>query len=86
MQYSSLNHLPQYKPLYQLRRTPFMEIDDKGGEIGQRYESFLSFGERLEGLDMDMDKEVVTLKNKRGSNIFGQRKHTSRRSKLMNFD
>jgi hypothetical protein len=31
---------PKYKPLYQLRRTPFMEIDDKGGEVGQRYESF----------------------------------------------
>jgi hypothetical protein len=42
--HSSLNPLPQCKPLYQLRRTPFMEIDDKGGEIGQRYESFLSFG------------------------------------------
>jgi hypothetical protein len=23
-----------------MRSTPFMEIDDKGGEIGQRYESF----------------------------------------------
>jgi hypothetical protein len=38
IQYSSLNHLRQCKPLYQLRRTPFMEIDDKGGEIVQRYE------------------------------------------------
>jgi hypothetical protein len=46
MQYSSLNHLPQYKPLYQLRRTPFMEIDDKGGEVGQRYARF-PFEERL---------------------------------------
>jgi hypothetical protein len=25
-----------------------MEIDDKGGEVVQIYESFLSFGERLE--------------------------------------
>jgi hypothetical protein len=41
---------------------------------------------RLERLDMDMDKEGVTLKNVRGSNILGQRKHTSRGSKLMNFD
>ena len=63
-----------------------MEIDDKGGEIGQRYESFLSFGERLERLDMDMNKEGATFKNVRGSNILGQRKHTSRGSKLMNFD
>jgi hypothetical protein len=61
-----------------------MEIDDKGVEVGQRYESFLSFRERLERLDMD--KEGVTLKNVRGSNILGQRKHTSRGSKLMNFD
>jgi hypothetical protein len=48
-----------------------MEIDDKGGEIGQRYESFLSFGERLERLDMDMNKEGATFKNVRGSNILG---------------
>jgi hypothetical protein len=37
-------------------------------------------------LDIDMDKEGATLKNVRGSNILGQRKHISRGSKLMNFD
>jgi hypothetical protein len=63
-----------------------MEIDDKGGEVVQRYESFLSFGERLERLDMDMNTEGATLKNVRGSNILGQEKHTSRGSKLMNID
>jgi hypothetical protein len=60
-----------------------MEIDDQGGEVVQRYKSFLSFRERL---DMDMDKEGETLKNVRGSNILGQEKHTSRGSKLMNID
>jgi hypothetical protein len=35
---------------------------------------------------MDMDKEGATLKNTRGSKILGQEKHTSRESKLMNFD
>jgi hypothetical protein len=32
--------------LYQLRRSPFIEIDDKGGEVGQRYARF-PFEERL---------------------------------------
>jgi hypothetical protein len=48
-----------------------MEIDDKGEEVVQRYESFLSFGERLERLDIDMDKEGATLKDVRESNIIG---------------
>ena len=66
-----------------------MEIDDKGGEIVQRYESF--------GRDWDKDITIVVLdmdNGQRGSNIeelrrikiLGQEKHTSRGSKLMNFD
>ena len=64
--------------------TPFMEIDDKGGEIVQRYESF--------GKDWDKEVEVGHGHGQRGSNIEecdgikirGQEKHTSRGSKLMN--
>jgi hypothetical protein len=40
MQDSRLNHLPQMHTFASMRSTPFMEIDDKGGEIVQRYESF----------------------------------------------
>ena len=40
MQDSSLNHLPQMQTFTSMRSKPFMEIDDKGGEIVQRYESF----------------------------------------------
>ena len=40
MQDSSLSHLPQMHTFASMRSTPFMEIDDKGGEIVQRYESF----------------------------------------------
>ena len=40
MQDSSLNHLPQIQTLASIGSTPFMEIDDKGREIVQRYESF----------------------------------------------
>ena len=40
MQDSSLDHLPQMHTFASMRSTPFMEIDDKGGEIVQRYESF----------------------------------------------
>ena len=40
MQDLSLNHLPQMHIFASMRSTHFMEIDDKGGEIVQRYESF----------------------------------------------
>ena len=40
MQDSSINHLSQMQTFASMRSTPFMEIDDKGGEIVQRYESF----------------------------------------------
>ena len=40
MQDSSLNHLPQMHTFASMRSTPFMEIDDKGEEIVQRYASF----------------------------------------------
>ena len=40
MQDLSLNHLPQMHTFTSMRSTPFMETDDKGGEIVQRYESF----------------------------------------------
>ena len=41
--------------------TPFMEIDDKGGEIVQRYESC--------GRDWDKEVEVGHGHGQRGSNI-----------------
>jgi hypothetical protein len=57
-----------------MKSTPFMEIDDKGGEIVQRYESLR---ERLRWrssyLDMDMDKEGSTLKNREGSKFLDKR-------------
>jgi hypothetical protein len=51
------------------RSTPFVEIDDKGGVIVQRYESFGG----VERLDMDMDKERTTLKNMKGSKFLDKR-------------
>jgi hypothetical protein len=61
-----------------------MKINDKGGEIGQRYENF--------GKDWDKEVEVGHGHGQRGSNIeecegikiLGQEKHISRGSKLMN--
>ena len=64
-----------------------MGIDDKGGEIGQRYD--IAWGEvvqKEEQLDLDIDQEGVRLKNVRGSKFLDKEKHTSRGSKLMNFD
>ena len=39
MQDSSLNHLPKMHTFASIRSTSFIKIDDKGGEIAQRYES-----------------------------------------------
>ena len=78
-----------------------MEINDKGGEIVQRYESFkieiVQGGEiRCENFGRDWDKEVEVgyghgqrgsnIEEKRWIKILGQKKHTSRESKIMNFD
>jgi hypothetical protein len=32
----SLNHLPQMRAFASMRSTHFMEIDDKGGEVGTK--------------------------------------------------
>ena len=40
-----------------MRSTPFMEIDDKGGEIVQRYESF-----KIEIVDMKALGEIESKK------------------------
>jgi hypothetical protein len=68
------------KSFVSIRCTPFMEIDDKGEEIVQRYESW------------DKEVEIGHGHGQRGSNIeecegikiLGQEKCTSRGSKLMN--
>ena len=83
MQDSSLNHLPQMHTFASMRSTPFMEIDDKGGEIVQRYESFeiviIQGGEisnkssKKQRLDMDIDKEGATLKKRDGSKFLDKR-------------
>ena len=57
MQDSSLNHLPQMHTFASMRITPFMEIDDKGGEIVQKYESF-----KIEIVDMKALGEIETKK------------------------
>ena len=58
-----------------------MEIDDKGGEIVQRYERY---GERLykhkrlykgKRQDMDMNKEGATLEKRKGSNSWTREAH-----------
>ena len=60
-----------------------MEIDDKGGEIVQKYESFeikIVQGQEIryksskkQRLDMDMDKEGATLKKIDGSKFLDKR-------------
>ena len=83
MQDTSLNHLPQMYTFVSMRSSPFMEIDDKGGEIVQRYESFkieIVQGEEIryesfgrDWLDMDMDKQGATLKKRDGSKFLNKR-------------
>ena len=60
-----------------------MEIDDKGGEIVQRYKSFeikiVQGGEiryessKKQRLDIDMDKEGATLEKRDGSKFLDKR-------------
>ena len=55
-----------------------MEIDDKGGEISTKILREVGFGHRYGqrgklDLDMDMDKEGATLKNKEGSKFLDKR-------------
>jgi hypothetical protein len=50
-----------------------MEIDDKGGEIVQRYEVGTRYDQGGEIDDVDMDKEGATLKNVRGSKFLDKR-------------
>ena len=44
MQDSSLNHLTQMQTFASMRSTPFMEIDDKGGEISAKISWEVGFG------------------------------------------
>ena len=70
-----------------------MEIDDKGGEIVQRYEAWLNGGKNVQWKRWDTKEIEVghgqresNIEEKRWIKILGQEKHTSRGSKLMNFD
>ena len=66
-----------------------MEIDDKGGEIVQRYESFGRDWDKditIGVLDMDNGQRGSNIEELRRIKILGQKKHTSRGSMLMNFD
>ena len=63
---SSLNHLPQIQAFASMRSTPFMEIDDKVGEIEKK---ILQLG----FWTWTMDKEGVTLKKVKGSKFLDKR-------------
>ena len=86
IQDSSLNHLPQMQTFASMRSTPFMEIDDKGGEIVQRYESFGRDWDKLVEVGHGHGQRGSNIEEKRWIKILGQEKHTSRGSKLINFD
>ena len=67
-----------------------MEIDDKGGEIVQRYESLkieiVQGGEIGHGHGHGHRQRGSNIEGCERIKILGQEKHTSRGSKLMNFD
>ena len=88
---------PKEHTFASIRSIPFLEIDDKGGEIVQRYESLIEWGrdckvgeiryESLGGWTWTWTKrEQHWRKEKDQIKILGQEKHTNRGSKLMNFD
>ena len=65
--------------LYIKRCTPFMKIDDKGGEISTKILRKVGFGH-------EYGQRGSNIEELRRIKILGQEKHTSRGSKLMNFD
>ena len=79
MQDSSVNHLPLNTTLCIKRNIPFIEINDKGGEIETKIW-------QLGDLDMDNGQRGSDIEESRRIKILRQEKHTSRGSKLMNFD
>jgi hypothetical protein len=67
-----------------MRSTPFMEIDDKGGEVGTKicqYTKRERFGNEFGHGDGQRGSNIEEM---RRIKILGQKKHTSRGSKLMN--
>jgi hypothetical protein len=73
-----------------MRCTPFMEIDDKGREVGTKIYQYTKRGvwghhEKI-GFGHRNGQKGSNNEEKRRINILGQKKHTSRGSKLMNFD
>ena len=58
-----------------IRITPFMEIDDKGGEVGTKICKCI-IGEKK----LDMNKEGATLKNGEGSKNGERSKFLNKRS------
>ena len=67
-----------------------MEIDDKGGETVQRYESLkieiVQGGEIGHGHGHGHRQRGSNIEEKKWIKILGQEKHTNRGSKLMYFD
>jgi hypothetical protein len=63
-----------------------MEIDDKGGEVVQRYEvgtRYDQWGE-IDDVGHGHGQRGSNIEECKGIKILGQKKHTSRGSKLMN--
>ena len=83
MQDSSVNRLPQCNPLYQKRHTFLWKLMTKGERLKQRYE--MHHGEKKK-LGMGNGQRGSNIDELRRIKILGQEKHTSRGSKLMNFD
>ena len=70
-----------------------MEIEDKGGEIVQRYEAWGEIVQRGRDKNIRYERGWTWTWTKREQHwrkewitILGQEKHTSRGSELMNFD
>jgi hypothetical protein len=73
-----------------MRNTPFMGIDDKGGEVGTKICQCTKRGvwghhEKM-GFGHGNGQRGSNNEEKRRIKILRQEKHTSRGSKLMNFD
>ena len=87
---------PKCIPLHQWEAHLLWKLMTKGEKLYKDMKAFIRGKDKLckgrdkiwklKRLDMDMDKEGATLKKRDGSKFLGQEKHTSRGSRLMNFD
>ena len=86
MQDSSVNHLPQCNPLYQKKHTFYENWWQRGRDCTKIWKLWERLRQRSRGWTWTWTKREQHWRIERDQNSWTKEKHTSRGSKLMNFD